>query len=248
MLNDRDARNYAVICTLWQEIFGEQPTFKDWADIESAEAITYLLTKLGVSMDDDDFWVTVRPYESDNNRLHPWSSPMRTLIARVKSETEPVPVAPIKLSTAGRRGVNAIKTMLTKKPDGYTDSEWLITLCGAAHFVSHYSGLGERWIKKQLERQCPESEPEKIKGYYAAYEIFDKINSAPRYQTPDANEKRPTPCIQYNRLLTLFIGYVNNDLKSADPDYVREVLFNNLGMTEDEARACGLERLIPAKK
>lgn len=246
MLNERDTRNYAIIYTLWKEIFGEKPTFKDSTDIKSAEAILYLLTKLGASID-DDFWVTVRPYKSDN-RLRPWSQPVRTLIIQVKSETELAPVTPIKLSPAGRHGVNAIKAMIAKKPDGYTNSEWLITLCGVAYYVSHYSGLGERWIKEQLEKQCPETEPERINVYYAAYEIFKKVASTPRYQAPNANEKRPTPCIQYNRLLTLFIGYVNNDLKSADPDYVREVLFDNLGMTEDEARACGLEHLIPAKK
>lgn len=58
------------------------------------------------------------------------------------------------------------------------------------------------------------------------------------------SEKQSAPCVQYDRLLALFIGYVNNDLESADAGYVREVLFDNLGMTEDEARVCGFEHLI----
>lgn len=246
MLDYKDTQNYAIICTLWKEIFGKKPTFKSQTDIESIEAILYLLERLGVTID-DDFWVVVTSRKSDN-RLHPWCQPVRTLIARVKSETKPTRVTSIRLSTAGYRSVDAIKTMLVKKPESYTNSEWLIALCVAAYYVSHYSGLSEQWTKTQLEKQCRETESERIKGYYVAYEIYKEVACALRYQTPDAHKKQPTPCIQYNRLLTLFTGYVNNDLESADPNYVREVLFGNLGMTEDEARACGLEHLIPAKK
>lgn len=35
-------------------------------------------------------------------------------------------------------------------------------------------------------------------------------------------------------------SYVENDLDAAEPDYVREVLFDNIGMTKEETEACGL--------
>ena len=243
MLNDRDIQNYAIVYKLWKEIFGKKPTFKNRADVESIEGILYLLERLGVTMD-DDFYSVVRPRKSDNNRLHPWCSAMRPLIAKVKSETETTPIAPVTLSAAGWRGVDAIKIMLEKKPDDYTNNEWLVTLCETAYYISCYSGLDEQWVQTKLEEQCRETEFKRIRGYYASYEVFKEAERALQYQLLDTSERQNAPCIQYDRLLTLFTGYVNNDLESADADYVREVLFDNLGMTEDEARACGFEYLI----
>lgn len=47
------------------------------------------------------------------------------------------------------------------------------------------------------------------------------------------------------RLIEILNTYVCNDLESAETDYVREVLCDTCGCTDEELRAVGLECLIP---
>ena len=46
------------------------------------------------------------------------------------------------------------------------------------------------------------------------------------------------------RFAEILRQYVENDLETAEPDYVREVLFDIIGMTKEEAETCGLGDLF----
>ena len=48
----------------------------------------------------------------------------------------------------------------------------------------------------------------------------------------------------YERLLQIARDYILNDLETADPDYVREILIDNFGCTEAELEELGLAFLI----
>lgn len=50
------------------------------------------------------------------------------------------------------------------------------------------------------------------------------------------------------RLIEILVGYVENDLESADTDYVREVLYDTCGCTDEELNAVGLNYLISEKE
>ena len=50
--------------------------------------------------------------------------------------------------------------------------------------------------------------------------------------------------MSFERLEEIFISYVDNDLCDADPDYVREVLRDVCGMTDEELKEIGLDYLF----
>lgn len=51
--------------------------------------------------------------------------------------------------------------------------------------------------------------------------------------------------VPYERLLQLFTEYVAFDAEAADPAYLREVLFDVIGMTNGEAKSLGFGNLVP---
>lgn len=46
------------------------------------------------------------------------------------------------------------------------------------------------------------------------------------------------------RVISILRTYVNNDMESAEPDYVREVLYDICGCTDQELEELGLGYLI----
>ena len=48
----------------------------------------------------------------------------------------------------------------------------------------------------------------------------------------------------YRKLVSIGAQYIENDAQAADPDYVREVLFGQIGMSAREAHQLGVEWLI----
>ena len=54
--------------------------------------------------------------------------------------------------------------------------------------------------------------------------------------------------IDAERLLAIFQSYVNNDLNTADPDYVREVLQDVCGMNKNELLATGFDYLFDGEE
>lgn len=63
--------------------------------------------------------------------------------------------------------------------------------------------------------------------------------------TPSYRFSRDERCgIEADRLAQMFQDYVNNDLQSADTDYVRDVLYDTCGCSDEELEAVGLGFLV----
>lgn len=71
-------------------------------------------------------------------------------------------------------------------------------------------------------------------GNSIGYEIFDGLYNACEVTYPD--EFSDESGMSKQRIIELFKSYINNDLSSAEPGYVRNVLRDTCGCTDDELR------------
>lgn len=60
----------------------------------------------------------------------------------------------------------------------------------------------------------------------------------------DSRSDKDAYCITQERTERILCDYIANDLDSADPGYVREVLRDVCGVTTEEAKALGISELF----
>lgn len=70
----------------------------------------------------------------------------------------------------------------------------------------------------------------------------DKFEEVQDFETPYMIEECYTQDrnIDKQRVVDILVDYINNDLESADPGYVREVLRDICGCTDDELKELGI--------
>ena len=79
------------------------------------------------------------------------------------------------------------------------------------------------------------------------YVAIDKGNGCIEYyivETSELDEDVEDKPMDVERAKDLFRCYVCNDLEAADTDYVREVLYDICGMSNEELEECGLGGLV----
>lgn len=72
---------------------------------------------------------------------------------------------------------------------------------------------------------------------YIPDSLFDERGYGADYYPDGAEPKHP---LTKRRLINILVSYIDTDLESADPAYVREVLTDQCGCTDDELKEIGV--------